>query len=147
MLQPYHHRSVRYDVCMHKDATGRDIQRGDYIAYCVTAGSASGMKFGRVLKLKEREYDDNVYDSTTRSYNKVRKTKHWIQVISVDEKKIWDPATQTSSDKWVIQGKVEGKPAKAQSIERLERVVMLLDNQMHPEAKELLDKEMHERGL
>ncbi len=124
---------------MHKDATGRQIEKGSYIAYVVTTGSRAGIKFGRVTKLKEKVEERSRYDTASQTYQPVTETDYTIQIISVE--KGW-----RTQNKWDLQGKREGRPAKVQSVERLDRVIVLEAHQMHPEAKEVLDKEMLERG-
>jgi hypothetical protein len=123
---------------MHKDATGRDITRGAYVAYAIAAGSKSAMKFGAVIKLKEEEYNRSVYDSTTRTWQPTDITEYSIQVVSVERAR--------GAAKWAMQGKAEGKLARAIHIDRLDRCILLDPHQMDPEAKELLDKELQERG-
>lgn len=124
---------------MHKDATGRPIEKGSYVAYVVTTGSRAGIKFGRVTKLKETSKERSKYDTASQTYQPVTEIDYTIQIISVE--KGW-----RTQNKWDIQGKREGRPAKVQSVERLDRVIILDPHQMHPEAKEILDKEMLERG-
>ncbi len=134
---------MRYDVRMHTDATGRPISKGAYIAYVVTTGSSAGVKFGAVVRLKEKTVKRNQYDQQTQTWSEVEEQKYSIQVISVD-KPSWGP----NKDKWIVQGKSdeENKLARVQSIERLERVIVLEPLQMNPDAKEVLDKELHLRG-
>lgn len=127
---------------MHKDATGRPITKGSYVAYVVTTGSRAGIKFGVVVKLKEKETQRNVYDHATKQYDEVTETDYSIQIVSAERAGNWN-----EPKKWAVQGKVEGKLARVHSVERLDRVVMLDPHQMLPEAKEALDAEMRERGL
>jgi hypothetical protein len=132
---------------MHLDATGRAITKGAYVAYVVTNGSTSGIKFGAVVKLKEKEDTENHYDRTTNTYNSVKVTKYSISIVSVENHRGYDQATQTYTKKWEVQGKSnDDKPARVTSIERLDRVIVIDAHQVHPEAKEVIDKEMYERG-
>lgn len=125
---------------MHKDATGRQITKGSYIAYSVSVESHSNIKFGVVVKLKEQEVTENCYDDATKSWYPKLVTRYSLQAISAE--KSWQ-----TQNKWAVQGKREGKLARVTSIERLERVILLEPDQMNPEAKEVLDIEMHARGL
>lgn len=132
---------------MHLDAAGRAIVKGTYVAYVVTTGSTSGIKFGIVVKLKQKDYTDSVYDRATNSYSSVQKTKYSISIVSAENQHLFDQATQTYGFKWAVQGKSNpDKPARVTSIERLERVIMIDPHQVHPEAKEVIDQEMHDRG-
>jgi hypothetical protein len=126
---------------MHQDATNRPITKGSYIAYSAGAQARSYIKFGCVVALKEKVVERNVWNDATKSYDEVMETDYRVQVI-VAERPSWGP----NQGKWVIQGKVEGKLAKVQSIERLERVIVLEPHQMLPEAREVIDRELHERG-
>ncbi len=135
---------------MHKDATGRPIARGAYIAYAVGVGSGGGIKFGRVVKLKEKDVEFNRYDpSVPGNYTKVTETHYSVQIISAERQWKIPPGGKYDDGKheWCVQGKKDdAKLARVQSIERLDRVVVLEPDQMHPEAREVIDKEMHERG-
>lgn len=132
---------------MHKDATGRRITRGDYVAYSTANRSSSGIKFGSVVKLKEKPVKRSRYNPQTKQYDMHDEIDYSISIVSVDKGSHYDQQTQSYTSKWKIQGKVdEGRPARVQHIDRLERVIILEPHQMEPEAKELLDKELHERG-
>lgn len=134
---------------MHKDATGRQIKKGDYIAYATANRSSSGLKFGAVIRLKSKDVEHNNYDYSVKPPQLITRveTIHSMSIISADKTSSYDPNTQTYTHKWVIQGKHdEERPARVQSIERLERVILLNPDQMEPDAKELLDRELHERG-
>jgi len=126
---------------MHKDATGRHIYKGSYVVYAVTKGHSAGLKFGVVIALKERAYENSVYNSVTGTYNKVPATEYKIQIVSA-AMNTYGP----DKGKWYVQGKEEGKLGRPQTLDRLDRVIVLDDFQMHPEAKEALDREMTERG-
>lgn len=135
---------------MHTDATGRTISKGSYIAYAVSAQSSSHLKFGIVVKLKEKMETRDRWNPQINQYVSTDEIKHSIQIVSVE--KVWRPLTpgdyHNGNWEWVIQGKKDpSRPAKVQSLDRLERVVTLDPHQVLPEAKEVLDKEMHERGL
>lgn len=128
---------------MQKDATGRDIDKGSYVVYAVTGyGDQAGLKFGVVVKLKEKATTTNVWDPNTRTYNSQPHTEYKIQVISTE--RLYNHQNQTW--RWQIQGKSEGKLARVQTLDRLDRVIVLHPDQVHPEAREALDKELHERG-
>lgn len=129
---------------MHKDATGREITKGSYIAYGTTTGARAGIKFGAVVKLKERTYERDVYDNKTQTWGKEPHTSYSIQIIAAEQK--WAGPYPGGRMDWSIVGKTEGKLARVQSIDRMERVIMLEPHQMNQEAKEVLDKELHERG-
>lgn len=132
---------------MHLDATGRVISKGSYVAYAVSSNSSSVIKFGAVVKLKDKEYDERVYDRVTQTYDTKKKTGYSISIVSVEKQYHYDQATDTSAWRWVVQGKAaEGKPARVQSIERLDRVLLLESHQVQPDVKEILDKELHFRG-
>ena len=132
---------------MHKDATGRPIMRGAYVAYAVGKGSgATGIKFGAVVKLKSNEVERHQYNPSTRGYDTVKETRYTIGIVSAENHCTRDAQGQLVW-KWVVQGKsAEDRPARIQSIERLDRVIVLEGHQMQPEAKEVLEKELHERG-
>lgn len=126
---------------MHKDATGREIKRGSYIAYVVSTGTSGGVKFGAVVKLKQEDVQQKqTWDHTTNTWIMKDVTEYTIQIISVD--KSW-------KTKWVwsLQGKKEGKFARVQHIANLDRVILLEPHQMDPGVKEILDKELMERGV
>lgn len=132
---------------MHKDATGRDITRGAFVAYAVASGSGGAIKFGAVVKLKDETVEHNVYDYQTKTHSKQSHTKYTISVVGAQELIQYDHATNARTSKWSLQGKKDGKFARAIHIERLDRVILLEPHQMHQEAKELLDKEIAERGI
>jgi hypothetical protein len=136
---------------MHQDATKRQIKKGDYIAYCVTTGSSAGMKFGAVVKLKEKLVKSNKYNPQTCRYDiEHEEMDYTIQIISVEygwERDVNGPDPHAIVYRWKLQGKKEGsKLARVQTIDRLNRVIMLEPDQMDPEVKEILDRELHERG-
>ena len=131
---------------MHKDATERDIQKGAYVAYAVTTGSRAGLKFGAVVKLKEKATTVNRWDQQNQTYVPEPHIEYKIQIISAEYAYIYNAPPGSPSFKWQIQGKKKGKLAKVQTLDRLDRVIVLHPDQVHPEAKKLLDKELHERG-
>lgn len=128
----------------HKDATGRPIEKGSYIAYAVTKGSRGGMNFGAVVQLKQKSSTRSVYDHTTKTYNQENYTVNKVQIITVHQSYIG--VYPNGVKKWVVAAKQEGKLARVQTIDRLDRVIVLDGHQMNPEVKEALDKELHERG-
>lgn len=134
---------------MHQDATKRPIVKGDYVTYAVSAGSSTGMKFGVVVKLKEKVVQKRRYNPSTKTFDYSDSMDYSIQVVSVERTFVRTPNQNdpyAGDYAWQVQGKTEGKLARIQSIERLDRVVVLGAQQMHPEAKDALDKELHERG-
>lgn len=128
---------------MHKDATGRAITRGAYVAYVVTTGYRGGVKFGAVVKLKEVTTENaQVWDHATQNYVSKDVTDYSIQIVSVEKEKPWN-----GPEKWTLQGKKEGKFARAIHVENLDRLILLEPHQMDPEVKEILDRELTERGI
>lgn len=137
---------------MHKDASGRALRKGDFVAYSGGAGrrSGTGLKFGYVFALKEKTVDKNVYNQTTKQYDKVPETHYRIQVVTAERR--WNYSHQTGQPgfySWALLGKTaagEGNSRLA-SVEMLERVIIVEPHQLPPDARALLEKDMLERGI
>lgn len=128
---------------MHKDSTGREISKGSYIAYVAGTGSRASIKFAVVVKLKQKDTTRNEWDHQTKTYNTVPHTKYSIQVVTA--MKSYKGTYPNGQEFWTVP-KADGKPAHVNSIERLDRIVLLEKSQMIPEVAEVLEKEMYDRG-
>src|SRR6478735_7231842 len=118
----------------HKDATGRPIEKGSYIAYAVTKGSRGGMNFGAVVQLKQKTDTRNIYDHITKTYHLEQFTVYKVQIISAALG--YEGAYPNGKPKWVASGKIPDKLARVQTIDRLDRVIVLDPHQINPEVKE-----------
>ena len=128
---------------MHKDATGREITKGAYVAYVSGTGSRASIRFGAVTKLKSKVKEQNVWDHQTKNYVPTTVTTYSLQVITAS--KGYVGTYPNGHEAWTVP-KEEGKLARVHSIDRLDRIILLEPIQMLPEARDALDKELRDRG-
>lgn len=134
-------------MIMHLDATGRTITKGAYVAYSVASDSRSGIKFGAVVKLKQKETTHNEWDASIGTYKSVPKTEYTVSIIVAERSSTIDATTGVRSYGWTVKSNGPDKPAKIQSIERLDRMILLDASQMNPDILAVIDKELHNRGM